>query len=137
MRFSVNMPTLDRAELEDLRLYLNLAWRLGMLHAQMDRGTLKSARVIYRGEVEAERRLTREGALESLEHDGADQRQREERHQGGSARRRNWRLRLVPIGLYGTYALPPGVQALAWQPSGWIPRSNGAPLSLQANIRCD
>jgi D-3-phosphoglycerate dehydrogenase / 2-oxoglutarate reductase len=51
VRFSVNMPTLDRAELEDLRLYLNLAWRLGMLHAQMDRGTLKSARVIYRGEV--------------------------------------------------------------------------------------
>ena len=43
VRFSVNMPTLDRAELEDLRLYLNLAWRLGMLHAQMDRGTLKSA----------------------------------------------------------------------------------------------
>ncbi len=51
VRFSVNMPTLDRAELEDSRLYLNLAWRLGMLHAQMDRGTLKSARVIYRGEV--------------------------------------------------------------------------------------
>ncbi len=43
VRFAVNMPTLDRAELEDLRLYLNLAWRLGMLHAQMDRGTLKSA----------------------------------------------------------------------------------------------
>jgi D-3-phosphoglycerate dehydrogenase len=51
VRFAVNMPTLDRAELEDLRLYLNLAWRLGMLHAQMDRGTLKSARVICRGEV--------------------------------------------------------------------------------------
>ena len=51
VRFAVNMPTLDRAELEDLRLYLNLAWRLGMLHAQMDRGTLKNARVIYRGEV--------------------------------------------------------------------------------------
>jgi D-3-phosphoglycerate dehydrogenase len=51
VRFAVNMPTLDRAELEDLRLYLNLAWRLGMLHAQMDRGTLKNARVICRGEV--------------------------------------------------------------------------------------
>ena len=51
VRFAVNMPTLDRAELEDLRLYLNLAWRLGMLHSQMDRGTLKNARVICRGEV--------------------------------------------------------------------------------------
>ncbi len=45
------MPNLDRAELEELRLYLNLAWRLGMLHAQMDRGTLKNARLTYRGEV--------------------------------------------------------------------------------------
>jgi D-3-phosphoglycerate dehydrogenase len=51
VRFAVNMPTLDRAELEDLRLYLDLAWRLGMLHAQMDRGTLKNARLTYRGEV--------------------------------------------------------------------------------------
>ena len=51
VKFSVNMPTLDRAELEDLRLYLNLAWRLGMLHAQMDRGTLKNARLTYRGEI--------------------------------------------------------------------------------------
>lgn len=53
VRFAVNMPTLDRAELEDVRLYLDLAWRLGMLHAQMDRGSLKSARLIYRGEVAA------------------------------------------------------------------------------------
>jgi D-3-phosphoglycerate dehydrogenase len=51
VRFAVNMPTLDRAELADVRLYLGLAWRLGMLHAQMDRGTLKRARLIYRGEV--------------------------------------------------------------------------------------
>jgi len=51
VKFAVNMPTLDRAELEDLRLYLNLAWRLGMLHSQMDRGTLKNARITYRGEV--------------------------------------------------------------------------------------
>ena len=34
-----------------MRLYLNLAWRLGMLHAQMDRGTLKNAKITYRGEV--------------------------------------------------------------------------------------
>jgi len=51
VRFAVNMPALDRAELEDVRLYLNLAWRLGMLHAQMDRGTLRNARLTYRGEV--------------------------------------------------------------------------------------
>ena len=48
--FAVNMPTLDRAELEDLRLYLDLGRRLGMLHAQMDRGTVKSATLRYRGE---------------------------------------------------------------------------------------
>src|SRR4029079_3340421 len=51
IRFAVNMPTLDRAELEDVRLYLDLAWRLGMLHAQMDRGTLRNARLTFRGEV--------------------------------------------------------------------------------------
>ncbi len=51
VRFAVNMPALDRAELEDVRLYLNLAWRLGMLHAQMDRGTLKNAKLTFRGEV--------------------------------------------------------------------------------------
>ncbi|HWE40580.1 MAG TPA: phosphoglycerate dehydrogenase [Isosphaeraceae bacterium] len=51
VRFSVNMPTLDRAELDDLRLYLDLGRRLGMLHAQMDRGTVKGATLRYRGEV--------------------------------------------------------------------------------------
>ncbi|MCA1685907.1 MAG: ACT domain-containing protein, partial [Planctomycetia bacterium] len=51
VRFSVNMATLDRAELQDLRLYLDLGRRLGMLHAQMDRGTVKSATLRYRGEV--------------------------------------------------------------------------------------
>jgi D-3-phosphoglycerate dehydrogenase len=51
VRFSVNMPTLDRAELEELRLYLDLGRRLGMLHAQMDRGTVKGVTLRYRGEV--------------------------------------------------------------------------------------
>src|SRR5260370_37802676 len=45
------MATLDRAELEDLRLYLDLGRRLGMLHAQMDRGTVKGVTLRYRGEV--------------------------------------------------------------------------------------
>ena len=51
IRFSVNMSTLDRAELQDLRLYLDLGRRLGMLHAQMDRGTVRNATLRYRGEV--------------------------------------------------------------------------------------
>ena len=51
VRFAVNMPTLSRAELDDLRLYLDLGRRLGMLHAQMDRGTVKQATLRYRGEV--------------------------------------------------------------------------------------
>jgi D-3-phosphoglycerate dehydrogenase / 2-oxoglutarate reductase len=51
VRFAVNMPALDRAELDAVRHDLNLAWRLGMLHAQMDRGTLKAAKLTYRGEV--------------------------------------------------------------------------------------
>jgi D-3-phosphoglycerate dehydrogenase / 2-oxoglutarate reductase len=50
VRFAVNMPTLSRAELEELRLYLDLGRRLGMLHAQMDRGTVKKATLRYRGE---------------------------------------------------------------------------------------
>jgi D-3-phosphoglycerate dehydrogenase len=53
IRFAVNMPTLDRAELDEIRLYLDLGRRLGMLHAQMDRGTVKSATLRYRGEVAA------------------------------------------------------------------------------------
>ena len=44
VRFAVNMPTLEKAELDEIRLYLDLARRLGMLHAQMDRGTAKGPR---------------------------------------------------------------------------------------------
>lgn len=51
IRFSVNMATLDRAELADLKMYLDLGRRLGMLHAQMDRGTVKGVTLRYRGEV--------------------------------------------------------------------------------------
>ena len=51
IRFSVNMATLDRVELEEMRLYLDLGRRLGMLHSQMDRGTVKKATLRYRGEV--------------------------------------------------------------------------------------
>jgi D-3-phosphoglycerate dehydrogenase len=51
VRFAVNMPTLDRAELEDVKHYLDLARRLGMLHAQMARGPIQKAKLVYRGEV--------------------------------------------------------------------------------------
>ena len=51
VRFAVNMPALDRAEMDDLRLYLDLGRRLGMLHAQMDRGPIQQAKLIYRGDV--------------------------------------------------------------------------------------
>lgn len=51
VRFAVNMPSLSGAELEDLKMYLDLGRRLGMLHAQMDRGTVRQATLRYRGEV--------------------------------------------------------------------------------------
>jgi len=53
VRFAVNLPSLSSAELVELRPYLDLGRRLGMLHAQMDRGTVKSATLRYRGEVAA------------------------------------------------------------------------------------
>jgi len=51
VRFAVNMPTMNRAELEDLKRPLDLARRLGMMHAQMARGVVKSATLRYRGEI--------------------------------------------------------------------------------------
>lgn len=51
VRFSVNMPNLDKTELDDLRHYLDLGRRLGMLHAQMDRGAARGVNLTYRGEV--------------------------------------------------------------------------------------
>lgn len=48
---AVNMATVDRLELEDLRPYLNLAWRLGLLHAQMDQGAIRRCTLHYRGEL--------------------------------------------------------------------------------------
>jgi D-3-phosphoglycerate dehydrogenase len=55
--FAVNMAAVDRAELDELRLYVDLARRLGLLHAQMDQGALRRAQLQYRGEVA--RRSTR------------------------------------------------------------------------------
>jgi D-3-phosphoglycerate dehydrogenase len=51
VQFAVNMAAVDRAELEELRLYIDLARRLGLLHAQMDQGTIREARLTYRGDL--------------------------------------------------------------------------------------
>jgi D-3-phosphoglycerate dehydrogenase len=55
--FAVNMSAVDRAELEEVRLYVDLARRLGLLHAQMCQGAIHRAELLYRGDVA--RRSTR------------------------------------------------------------------------------
>jgi len=49
--FAVNMAAVDKAELNELRLYVDLARRLGLLHAQMCQGAIHKAVLNYRGEV--------------------------------------------------------------------------------------
>ncbi len=49
--FAVNMAPVDRTELQELRLYVDLAHRLGLLHAQMCQGAIARAELTYRGEV--------------------------------------------------------------------------------------
>jgi D-3-phosphoglycerate dehydrogenase / 2-oxoglutarate reductase len=51
VQFAVNMAAVDRTELEELRLYVDMARRLGLLHAQMAKGTIVRAELSYRGEV--------------------------------------------------------------------------------------
>jgi D-3-phosphoglycerate dehydrogenase / 2-oxoglutarate reductase len=51
IQFAVNMAAVDRTELEELRLYVDMARRLGKLHAQMDHGVIRRAELSYRGEV--------------------------------------------------------------------------------------
>jgi D-3-phosphoglycerate dehydrogenase len=55
--FAVNMAAVDRTELDELRLYVDMARRLGLLHAQMCQGSIQRAELHYRGEVA--RRSTR------------------------------------------------------------------------------
>ena len=51
IRCAVNMAPVSAAEMHDLKHYLNLSYRLGLLSAQMIKGQgLKSAEVIFRGE---------------------------------------------------------------------------------------
>ncbi len=49
--FAVNMAAVERGELDELRLYVDLARRLGLLHAQMCQGALQRAELCYRGDV--------------------------------------------------------------------------------------
>jgi D-3-phosphoglycerate dehydrogenase len=51
VQFAVNLAAIDRAELEELRLYFDLARRLGLLHAQMVRGAIRKAHLTCRGEI--------------------------------------------------------------------------------------
>ena len=51
INFAVNMAPLDKAELEELRLYLDMAYRLGLLHAQMDNGAIRTVCLWYRGDI--------------------------------------------------------------------------------------
>jgi len=51
IRQAVNVSPLDSKTLEALRGYLNLAWRMGLLLAQVDRHPPTACRLRYRGEV--------------------------------------------------------------------------------------
>lgn len=54
VRFAVNMAPLTAAEMADMKAYLDLGRRLGLLLAQQNKGgRLKSASVLYRGDVAA------------------------------------------------------------------------------------
>jgi D-3-phosphoglycerate dehydrogenase len=48
---SVNMSTLDPKTLTELKGYLNVAWRLGMLLSQVDHNPPNTCRLSYKGEV--------------------------------------------------------------------------------------
>ena len=51
VRHAVNMVPISAAEMEDVRIYLDLAHRLGLLLAQLNKGSgLQAAQMMYRGE---------------------------------------------------------------------------------------
>ena len=51
IRHAVNVASLDPKKLEGLRDYLDVAYRLGLFLAQLDRTPAKACRLVYRGEV--------------------------------------------------------------------------------------
>ncbi|MEZ6124912.1 MAG: phosphoglycerate dehydrogenase [Planctomycetaceae bacterium] len=50
IRYAINMAPVSGAEMEDLKHYLNLSYRLGLMASQMIKGSLKSAEIDFRGE---------------------------------------------------------------------------------------
>ena len=53
VRHAVNASAIDPAALEGVRGFLDLAWRLGLLLAQLDAGQPRSCSIAYRGEIAA------------------------------------------------------------------------------------
>ena len=51
IRHAVNAAAIDPAELESVRGFIDLAWRLGLLVAQLDDGPPRSCSIAYRGEI--------------------------------------------------------------------------------------
>jgi D-3-phosphoglycerate dehydrogenase len=49
--FAVNMAAVDRRELEEVRPYVDMARRLGLLHAQMCQGAIRRAELHFRGDL--------------------------------------------------------------------------------------
>ena len=70
IRHAVNMSNVDPVKLVALRGYLDLAYRLGLLLAQLDRRPAKACRLLYRGEVASKdtKLLTATFAAGLLEH---------------------------------------------------------------------
>lgn len=48
---AVNMAAFNRAELDEMRHYVDLARRMGLLQAQMAQGPISKAEIIYRGDL--------------------------------------------------------------------------------------
>lgn len=48
---AVNMAAVDRKELDELKQFVDLARRLGMLHAQMNQGQIKKVTLTYKGDL--------------------------------------------------------------------------------------
>ncbi|HEX3314443.1 MAG TPA: phosphoglycerate dehydrogenase [Gemmataceae bacterium] len=49
--YAVNMAPIDRSEMQDIRQYVDLARRLGLLHAQMCQGTITKVELNYKGTI--------------------------------------------------------------------------------------
>ena len=52
---AVNMAAVNPAELAEVKPYVDLAYRLGLLHAQMDHGPIRKATLTYKGDLAAKK----------------------------------------------------------------------------------